>query len=79
VAAINRITRALARRRDASLVLLGLLAGPALTWPARAEEPEEPRVRSALAEARAAAQGLTEEIRGLLMRVPSLSARRRRR
>ena len=68
MAAINRITRALARRRDASLVLLGLLAGPALTWPARAEEPEEPRVRSALAEARAAAQGLTEEIRGLLMR-----------
>ena len=49
-------------------MLLGLLAVPALLWPGGLEGPADPRVRDALAEARAAAQGLTEEIRGLLMR-----------
>lgn len=53
--------------RRECLLLLGVLAGPALPWPAGAEEPADPRVRSALAEARAAAKGLSEEIRGLLM------------
>jgi hypothetical protein len=67
-ATIGRMTRALSHRREATLVLLGLLAVPALLLPGGLEEPADPRARDALAEARAAAQGLTEEIRGLLMR-----------
>ncbi|HYN01041.1 MAG TPA: DUF3365 domain-containing protein [Vicinamibacteria bacterium] len=69
VATIAWMARALARGRgSAALVLLAALGGPAVASPARAEEPAERRVESALAEARVAAKELSEAIRGLLMR-----------
>ena len=69
VATIAWMARALARGRGgAALVLLAALGGPAVASPARAEEPTERRVESALAEARVAAKELSEAIRGLLMR-----------
>jgi hypothetical protein len=68
VATIGWMARALARgKAAASLLVLGLLGGTTLAQPARAEEPVDPRVRGALAEARAAAKDLSEAIRGLLM------------
>jgi hypothetical protein len=67
-ATIGWMARALARSQAAaSLVVLGLLAGATLSPSVRAEEPADPRVASALAEARAAAKELSEAIRGLLM------------
>ncbi len=68
VATIGWMARALARgKAAASLLVLGLLGGAALAPSVRAEEPADPRVRSALAEARVAAKDLSEAIRGLLM------------
>jgi hypothetical protein len=67
-ATIGWMARALARgQAAASLLVLGLLAGAALSPSVRAEEAADPRVGSALAEARAAAKELSEAIRGLLM------------
>jgi hypothetical protein len=65
IGTIAWMARALARgvATGALLVLGGTLLAPAL----RAEEPVEPRVGSALAEARTAARELSEKIRGLLM------------
>jgi hypothetical protein len=68
VATIGWMARALARGKAAAgLLVLGLLGGAALAPSVRAEEPGDPRVRSALAEARVAAKDLSEAIRGLLM------------
>ena len=68
VATIGWMARALARgKAAASLLVVGVLAGTALASPGRAEEPADPRVRGALAEARVAAKELSEAIRGLLM------------
>jgi Protein of unknown function (DUF3365) len=68
VATIGWMARALARGKAvASLLLLGALAGAALASSARAEEPVDPRVRSALAGARTAATELSEAVRGLLV------------
>lgn len=71
VAAVTTIawmTRALALGRGAaSVAVLVALGGAAGAWPARAEEPTERRVESALAEARVAAKELSEAIRGLLV------------
>jgi hypothetical protein len=67
-ATIGWMARALARSKAAAGVLvLVLLGGAALVSTARADEPADPRVRSALAEARAAAKDLSEAVRGLLM------------
>jgi hypothetical protein len=60
--AIAWMARALAHGKAASgLLLLGTLAGTALALPGRAEEPADPRLRGALAEARVAAKELSEE------------------
>jgi hypothetical protein len=68
VATIGWMARALARGKGAALlVLLAGCSGLAFGSPARAEEPLERRVESALAEARVAAKELSEAIRGLLM------------
>jgi hypothetical protein len=67
VATIAWMARALARGGVAgSFLLVGILAGTGSA--SRAEEPADPRVRSALAEARAAAGELSDQIRNLLMR-----------
>jgi hypothetical protein len=68
VATIGWMVRALARgRAAASCLVVGLLAGAGLAHPSRADEPKDPRVRGALAEARSAAKDLSEAVRGLLM------------
>jgi hypothetical protein len=68
VATIGWMARALARGKAAAgLLVLGLLGGATLAPSVRAEEPTDPRVRSALGEARVAAKDLSEAIRGLLM------------
>jgi hypothetical protein len=68
VATIGWMARALARGREATLLaLLAGCSGLAYAPGARAEEPVERRVESALAEARVAAKELSEAIRGLLM------------
>jgi hypothetical protein len=68
VATIAWMVRALARgKAAASLVALGLLGGAALVSSARADEPGDPRVRAALVEARSAAKGLSDAVRGMLM------------
>jgi hypothetical protein len=61
------MARALARGPSAAVVALLALAGAAAAPAARAEEPSDPRVRSALAEARVATRELSDQIRGLLM------------
>jgi hypothetical protein len=62
------MAKALARGRGAASVLvLVALGGAAGAWPARADEPTERRVESALVEARVAAKELSEAIRGLLV------------
>jgi Protein of unknown function (DUF3365) len=66
-ATIGWMARALARGRTAaSLLVVGLLGGT-LAPSAHAEEPADPRVRGALAEARTAAKDLSDAVRGLLM------------
>ena len=68
VGTIGWMARALARGKGAALlVLIAACSGQALASPGRAEEPVERRVQSALAEARVAAQELSDAIRGLLM------------
>jgi hypothetical protein len=68
VATILWMARALARGPGAvGLVLLAGLGGASIVSPARAEEPVQRRVESALAEARVAARELSETIRALLM------------
>jgi hypothetical protein len=65
-ATIAWMARALARGRTAaSLLIVGVLAGTGS--PGRSEEPADPRVRSALAEARVAAKELSDGIRALLV------------
>jgi hypothetical protein len=66
VATIAWMARALARGGTAAGLLVALLLAGA-SAPASPEEPADPRVRSALAEARVAAKELSDEIRGLLM------------
>jgi hypothetical protein len=68
VVTIGWMARALARGKGAALlVLLAGCSGLALASPARAGEPVERRVESALAEARVAARELSDALRGLLM------------
>jgi hypothetical protein len=68
VATIAWMARALARGRGAAAALLVAALLPAVAAaPARAEEPADPRLRSALAEARVAAGELSARIRGLLV------------
>jgi hypothetical protein len=62
-ATIGWMARALARGRTAALLLAALAA---LATPGRADEPEDPRARAALAEARTAARELSDTLRALL-------------
>jgi hypothetical protein len=66
IGTIAWMARALARGAATAALLLAL-GGTALAPALRAEEPVEPRVGSALAEARVAARELSETIRSLLM------------
>lgn len=66
-ATIGWMARALARGAKAVLVLLAAGGTVLLVPRAHAEEPADPRIRSALAEARVAARELSAEIRSLLM------------
>ena len=69
VVTIAWMVRALARGKAAAgLLLLGALAGTSFPAWASADEPADPRAKTALAEGRDAAKELSEEIRGLLMR-----------
>jgi hypothetical protein len=67
VGTIAWMARALARGKAvAGLLVLGALAGTAAVPRAGADDPADPRAKTALAEAREAARELSQEIRGLL-------------